>query len=225
MNTYTSRANTPLAFHNFIRFFSLPIGIITWLTRFSEFSNIEQLNWLYVIDFIFFTTAVVLLVLAFIGFLRWQLYGYKCLFIYLVVVNVFYLVCMAIYAAFNLTDEVNKLIGTEIVNLTYSVILFIYYRKRRQLFTSVFNKVNLTNNLIKSDFSATDEMNTLAENTIAKIEPEAGQDIPIKDGNDVIEQGNDNVKAKYCRKCGSRLEDDSRFCSLCGTEVISLTLK
>lgn len=195
---YHSRLETPLAFHNFNRYFAIPVGIITLIIRFyNEFTNITDYNWLYIVDFIYYTLLFALTITAFVGFLKWQLYGYKSFFSYLLLQLSYYLYSIIVYIAYGLLSEISTILGSLVGVLIYIVPVRIYYKKRKLLFAPYYHKVPTTNASVTSPDDQVKQKQPISPN---HVEPQI----------------------MYCRKCGTTLpSSNSLYCNKCGTVVIT----
>lgn len=143
MNTaqYTIWEETPLKWHKFLTYFSLPLAILLNAAKtISALATIGQLQgsgleWLAIIDLVFSAALVALSIAAIVGGLpknrRW--YGPLC---YLggLGANILYsVVVVLIYISFYIEPTVN--LFTQMI--TFAVLLalnIVYYNKRRQLF-------------------------------------------------------------------------------------------
>lgn len=141
---YTMWENTPLKWHKFLTFFLLPLGTILNVCRaILAISDIQ--NWtgilipVNIIDLICFIVCAILGITAIYGCLpsrrRW--YGPKCAIILYAVLSVYSI--YNIIAAYLLSVADSEFVSQSIANLiSFSLtsgLMYIYYKKRRLLFS------------------------------------------------------------------------------------------
>ncbi|MEL7608494.1 MAG: zinc ribbon domain-containing protein [Bacillota bacterium] len=192
MKEYRSRLTAPLNFHNFNRYFAIPLGMIVTIGQFiSEFgvngyTETGPFSWLYTMDAIFYTALFILLMTAFIGFLSWHHSAYISFMLILSVQIIYRLfaVCLyIIYAPSMSTDPWSTAFGY----LIYAILAYIYYRKRKPLFATYYSEPE-----------------------------EAVKETPPMEQTNIVR----SPQVLFCRKCGAKLPLDSRFCKICGTELL-----
>lgn len=131
---YHSVETTPLKFHTFYRFVSMPFGCIAGTI--AAFNNIaEMTNVFYLIDIFFCALQAVCCATAFVGCFKWKSYAWYAIIINLVGGVVYQILVLIIHLIFTpefLSYDVGTLFGTGIV----SVLVFIYYNNRKALFFS-----------------------------------------------------------------------------------------
>ena len=142
---YTMWENTPLKWHKFLTFFLLPLGaILNVCQAILAISDIQ--NWtgilipVNIIDLIRFIVCAILGITAIYGCLpsrrRW--YGPKCAIILYAVLSVYSI--YNIVAAYLLNVADSEFISRSIANLiSFSLtsgLMYIYYKKRRLLFSN-----------------------------------------------------------------------------------------
>lgn len=190
MNQYYSRQETPLKFHKFFWYVSLPIGFLAAIGRmFSEISDILFFNWLYAVDIAYYIIALSLMLICFIGFFEWKSYAWYSVIIYLCVAvayNLFAVIMYAVYMPQESGTAIGQLLGVSI----YAILVGIYYKKRRPLF-----------------FPNAAQINTI-ENSCQIHHYE----------NNML-YANGPLRVRYCGKCGYELLEGSGYCSRCGAPV------
>lgn len=191
MKQYLLRENTPLAFHRFFWYFSLPIGfLLTIRTIYTTITEMTAYHWLYTVDIIYSIITLILFAACFIGFFGWKPYAWYCLITSLGL-NVSYCVYSVIIYQIYLPDEIGEAVGRLLGIVIYTIIVGIYYTKRRPLF---FNSSNL---------------NDMYPN-LKYIETEPK-----------VEKRMDSIpEVKFCRKCGHEIIAGYSYCGNCGTPVI-----
>jgi uncharacterized membrane protein YccC len=190
MKQYYRKEETPLAFHKFFWYVSLPIGFIaSIISMISYFSDMPYLSWTYAFDLVYYVSLLTLLVICFIGFFQWKSYAWYGVFIYLCIQIIYSLSVILIYAVY-IPNEIGTAIGQFIAILIYAILIGIYYKKRRLLFFPEQTQASEKNG--SSGVNSSDDSNPCSNNM---------------------------PKAKYCRKCGFELLEDSDFCGHCGTAV------
>ncbi len=129
---YHSIQDTPLKFHTFYRFVSMPIGAITGLI--AVISSIAAMdNLFYLLDIFFCAVQMVACGAAFIGFFNWKSYAWYAVMVNLLNNVVYNVVLFAVHVAFgsgNFSYDIGTILGTGIS----SALIYIYYNKRKPLF-------------------------------------------------------------------------------------------
>ena len=134
MKKYYNKEETPLAFHMFFRYVSLPIGfLVTAGSMISEISKIEYFHWLFAVDIGYDIILLALMLVCFIGFFGWKAYAWYGVIAYLCS-GVLYSVIIVISYMFYIPDQIGTAVGRFLSFLIYAVLLGIYYRKRKPLF-------------------------------------------------------------------------------------------
>jgi hypothetical protein len=159
------------------------------------FSNITDYNWLYIIDLIYFITSIALMLAAFIGFLKWRSFGLKSFFLNLLVQLAYCLVSIIIYAAYGLASQISTTVGSLLGVLIYTILLRIYYKKRKLLFAPYCHEQTRSTTI------------TPSEGQVVLKQPTS----PFRTEPQIM----------YCRKCGTALPSDSLYCNKCGMVVIA----
>lgn len=135
MKTYTDITKTGMKLHIFIHLVCIPITLLLLLANLLYFLKGYDRSFAFYYFFFYDCISIVLLVLCFIGFWKLQKFSYYCI---------------VVYCGINFIDSLIFLIGTFFLNstiyqdmiITYIIsntlkviVLFIYYYKRRKLFT------------------------------------------------------------------------------------------
>ncbi len=134
MTQYHVRENTPLKYHNLVRYFALPVGIISCVAQLTALvGGMVEFNWLYGVDIAVYIATIVLMTVAFVGFFSWSGYAWRCL-----MANYWLGVCyagflVAVYAVL-LPDELATAIGSLVGQIIVLIPISIYYHKRKPLF-------------------------------------------------------------------------------------------
>ncbi len=194
---------TPLAFHNFFRFFSLPVGALLALVRLVGVFNQSNVvfNSYSLIDVAYYILAITLSIVCIIGFINWKPYAWQSVMVFLVASPLYCLIILIIYLVY-LPSVAATVLGQFIGVLIYGILVGLYYLKRKPLFKKTSrNSSQIYQNQIKTD----DDIILGHEGKVTeKIQPAEEVSKPI-----------------FCRKCGVRLpSEDSIFCTMCGTKVL-----
>lgn len=191
MKQYSNKEGTPLAFHKFIWYFSLPVSFLTSISRMiSDISEMPFFNWLYAVDFAYYIIALTLMLVCFVGFFGWKSYAWYGIITYLCFNASYSLYAVIIYAAY-IPDALARAVGQLLGALVYATLVGIYYKKRRPLF-----------------FINTSEVNTGEHSAISN-------QVPLNPG-----RSDAPPTVKYCIKCGFELLNNSKFCSRCGAPIV-----
>ena len=193
MRQYYDRSTAPLLFHKFFWWVRLPVGFIFVLVKLVDiFLNGEyrysNYSVYYAVDIVYFLIIIGLTTACFIGFFRWKAYAWYCMIVYLsvyVVYSVFVVMLYSIMIPFQSAAAVGQFIGASV----YSVLIGIYYIKRRPLFFPE-----------RKDPYVAAGVGGLAQVSVAG----AADPLP---------------RANFCSQCGNVLPEGSNFCSECGTPV------
>jgi ribosomal protein L40E len=193
MKQYFFKEETPLAFHKFFWYVSLPIGFfVTIVKMVNMLSEMLYFNWLYAIDIGFFLIALSLILTCFIGFWGWKSYAWYSIMIYLSVLVTYCIISVVVYAIY-IPYQINTAIGQLLGILIYVILVGIYYKKRRPLFFSGMLRV---------------------DGVRVTTEAYTSESVPANKS---------ELQTKFCRKCGSLLLDDSEYCQYCGTKLSKIT--
>ena len=150
---YYSIKGTPLAFHNFFRFFSLPMGILITINQLITECDMVydigiELVWLLYIDIFFYITHIVLCTTCFIGFFKWESYSWYCVFAFQIIgilYDCYSIIVTSIYLPDNTAMYVASLLGRVIILWLTGI----YYFKRKPLF---FENLRYESSDVNPDF-------------------------------------------------------------------------
>lgn len=201
MKKYTKIENTPLKFHNFLRYFSLPIGIlgaifqifrdvVTLSSAFVSDSNIISLDITY--SFIY----LIALCFAFTGLNKWKQYGYYGIITVACMLAGERLLTSIVIVQYS--EQMSQLeLRAFFLSLTcFTIPVIIYYRKRRFLF---FAKESST------ELSDEKKQTQVIETKSSNKQKSLGKDI-------------------YCKKCGGLIEPISKKCNKCGKQYFNIQI-
>lgn len=134
MQQYFTIEGTPLKYHKFFHYFSLPftffgniVGLVMTAMEMGTF------NWGYTIDFTYCFLIIVLTSLCFIGFFKWKPYAWYGVMLMQGLTLLYFLLLVflaAFYSYGQLSDFIVCLIGSTIID----ALICIYYYKRKPLF-------------------------------------------------------------------------------------------
>lgn len=123
---------TPLKFHTFYRYVSMPIGALTAII--SVFSYIVNMdNAYYLIDIFFSLVQAAACATAFFGFMNWKSYAWYAVMVNLANSVIYAIVVLGINIMFA-TGDIAYSFGTVIGSAITSALIMIYYNKRKPLF-------------------------------------------------------------------------------------------
>ena len=199
MKQYNDRATTPLAFHAFFRFCTAPVGFLLALGNLIKTaSNTNGIAFLNAIDLIYFSAVAALLLACFIGFFGWKPYAWKCVMAYLCLNSVYALYCVVIYAIYLSFSPIymGTAVGQFIGVLVYSILVGIYYYKRKPLF-------------FETDMQTYNGYAQPCSGQSGFYEYNANGGTPAASPSGTM----------YCASCGSALPPNSAFCGNCGAPV------
>ncbi|MGE4352847.1 MAG: zinc ribbon domain-containing protein [Oscillospiraceae bacterium] len=189
MKRYYRKEETPLKFHKFF-WFMIPIGILASIVKVaSELNDVSNFHWFLTVNLACYIIDLALLAVGFTGFFRWRAYAWYAVMSYLyfgVVYNVFLVVIYAVYIPEQMAAAAGQLLGISL----YSVLIGIYYLKRRPLFFEGSAQSGGADTSGAGDFG----------------------------GNQQRGIGNP-PRAGYCPHCGRELPSGSAFCPYCGEKL------
>lgn len=135
MKVYTDRSTTPLKFHKFLTWFSLPLGTLVSLVNALQYASAG-----YPADFYFFfdmgyqLLSISLSVLSIVGLWRFHRSGPLLLYARQILSICYYLLAILIFNAYGLSASEFSSNFSQAV--TWLVIFAVYYQKRMPLFSS-----------------------------------------------------------------------------------------
>ena len=134
MKKYYSRTETPLIFHKIFWYALLPLGFFGGIYNMvKEIQQMPFYNWLYGVDICFYLVTISLALVCFIGFFKWKPYAWYCLIIRLSFTLFNYILAAVITTIYD-PDKMAFSIGQVFGILIFTVLIGIYYIKRRPLF-------------------------------------------------------------------------------------------
>lgn len=133
MKYYIDRNDTPLAFHAFIKWVSLPLGILRTLAELMMLSLRDGPEWATNLDGIMMVADLVLLVVALVGFIRWAGFGWKAWMVHLGLAIGYVLLWVGLYAL-HAPYAMGEAVGNLLAQSIYCGLVGLYYMKRRYLF-------------------------------------------------------------------------------------------
>ena len=193
---YYDRETTPLAYHNFIRFFWLPLNIITgigslFLRSYGSLS-------------ILLIALLALIVISFVGFLSWESYGWKSFRILIFatigigIVGSISWIFLGVLDGYD--DEIGYGLGFGLTyllfGLAFGIPTLIYYKRRKPLFFPDMQPP------VKEEF------------IYSYVDP----DLEETESNKTKVMS----RARFCRHCGVEIAPDAEFCHRCGTKVVHI---
>lgn len=191
MEKYYQIEGTPLKFHKFFWYVSLPLGALKILN--SLFTDVPTLSYLlgaYIFFIILYVADIVLRIMCFLGFSLWKPYSWYAV-MGLLGMNFFsILLVIALYIIYIPSELANELRSTS-VSFIYSIFVSIYYIKRKPLFIQG-----------------------------GAVQKPSTQPYIVYSGQTQSPGSGATQQIKYCRKCGFELLADSDFCSKCGTPIV-----
>lgn len=129
---YYTIEGTPLKFHTFYRYVSMPLGAISAII--SVFSYIATMdNPYYLIDIFFSLVQAVACGVAFFGFFNWKPSAWYAVMVNLANSVIYTIVVLGINIMFG-TSDIAYSFGTVIGSSITSALIMIYYNKRKPLF-------------------------------------------------------------------------------------------
>lgn len=193
MKYYLDENTTPLAFHAFLKWVSLPLGI---LRTFGELTSLSRSyapsDWVTVAGIILLVDLV-LLVVALVGLIRMSGAGWTALMAHLGLAVGTALLAVGVAAQYDAPDAMSMALSELFVVLVYSGLVGLYYMKRRYLFFP---------EKVPPELAMARQREARPAAPVERLVPDAPA-----------------LPAVYCRHCGQKLLPDSAFCSGCGARV------
>ena len=128
---YYSIEHTPLKWHTFYRYVSMPLGVITGIIAILNYIAAMD-NLFYLVDIFFCLVQTVCCAVAFVGFFKWKSSAWYAVVINLANTVIYAIVSLIVAVVFagDVAYSFGSLLGTTLT----SVLIFIYYNKRKPLF-------------------------------------------------------------------------------------------
>lgn len=249
MDIYYDEYTTPLKFHKFMKYFSLPLGALLILLNLANVvmalaeSDNDIVKYLYAVDFAFLAGELIFVCITLHGFYTWGPWGFWGMMAYLGVTlsyDVYLLVVYLVLIPEQVIGGLGSLIGSSIA----SVLILIYYLKRRPLFFENLRLEDMHRRLSEQPASVGSEVvvhlddRSCGNPTVCRVcgaKLNTARSACMRCGTAIQKAETVNcaqmpetakgpevqaVKANYCRKCGNKLLEDSVFCHHCGTRVV-----
>lgn len=183
MKRYYSIGGTPLSFHSFIRYFSLPLSVIYIAADLVEcLTNYTRFNWFDTYYIGYDVIFIILGVIIFIGFFRWKAYAWYCMMAILAL-NPLYLIGSSIICSVYQPSGLTKVLELLATRVIFSVLVGIYYIKRKPLFVLMPNS--------EADIISGEESLPLS----IKYCRNCGAQLKMPD-------------SRFCGECGAKTEDE-----------------
>ena len=206
-----------MKYHNFVWFFLLPIwavsGLVDYAINFEDL-NFFPFNLLLFIEFI----CVVLLVIAFVGFFRYTRYSWHCIIISIVLFTISITIEIIVFLSYSISFtayDVGEYLGIYIPRL----LTIVYYLKRRSVFSGDPIFIRKQNSKEEAE-----EVESKAHYFEENKEEEEETNKSASLNNEKMEETDlirksIYTKICYCRICGTKLDEGSKFCRKCGTKI------
>lgn len=136
---YTSTADTPLAYHSFLRYFGLPVGIISasysLYRTLSIMTGLNGYNGYIVLALLISAVDIALAGMAFIGFFKWKPYAWYSILVLLSLRFMYSIINIFIFDRNVPTYSVAGFqIFRSVISLIVLILVIVYYYKRKLLF-------------------------------------------------------------------------------------------
>ena len=129
---------------------------------------------------------------------------------------------LVIYAAYNLPDPpVGTAIGTTIGVLVWAIPTYIYFKKRRPIFSPYWGVVEPDPETVENKQNTTERVLVTEQqikSNFASVET-AGRDETPEPAIPVGLFRQSDIPIRFCRYCGFKLLENSAFCTRCGKKV------
>jgi hypothetical protein len=134
MEQYHLASETPLRFHKFFWYVSLPLGIVISVDNtYNSYLTMESLNWLYISNYTFDIARIVVIIFVMKGFANWSLRAYYGVMILLLLNVTSYVIVIIAYMIYQ-PMGVYEVVGKFIANAVGAALIGLYYSKRKPLF-------------------------------------------------------------------------------------------
>lgn len=232
MDKYFDYATTPLKYHNFLRFFSMPLGLL--ITVVQLFNLVPEYNasygvvrMAYGVDLFFVVLSAIVMGLTLYGLYTWKPCGFYGILAHHGLNVLSAVVYIVLFSMFELSEQAGSMVSNLIGNLVVSLLVCIYYLKRRPLFFENM-RLEFYKNLQAMPVEVKPVDRSGGDSTRCRVCGEkintgriscmkCGASIPriptAPDG-DVTAAD----KPNFCFQCGGQLERGSKFCSHCGVK-------
>lgn len=223
MDQYFDEYGTPLKYHKFLKWFSLPLNLLTSLAYLLQTLENISTNWVYGMDMVYYTLSLLAAAITLYGFFKWKPCGFYGILTIYGLGTLYSLVAFVIYAMFlpeYLIKGLTNLLGQGIA----TVLICVYYLKRRPLFFEDMRRAHMEKIFaqnIPPVSGVTLEDRSGGDTTVCRVCGEklnAGRTACMKCGTSVRQEP--RMTYAYCHRCGTKLRPDSQFCSKCGTQVL-----
>lgn len=221
MSLYNASSDPPLKFHKFFHYCSLPLGaLVTIINVYNVISGMAEFNWFYIIDYSYFFCWFVLAVATFAGFFGFKRYSWYTVMIFLTLTPVYALSSVLVYAVY-VPDSAAFALGQFIGYSVYSVLVIIYYSKRKKLF---FKEANREGAVIAgfAGKASSREMSSAAGGSGGVPQWEPYRDLDkmfIGSAKPSPAQVQGSEESVRCGRCGSMQRPGGQYCSRCGSRM------
>lgn len=195
MKYYLDEKTTPLTFHAFLKWVSLPLGILKTIGEMTSLSRgytFGEGEWVTMVGIVLLVDLV-LMAVALVGLIRMEGFGWTALMTHLGLMAGYALVTLGIVAQYGTPDAMSMALSELVVSLVYGGLVGLYYIKRRYLFFPEKVPAELALARQREEWTASE---------VERLAPDAPTPSVV-----------------YCRHCGQRLLPNSAFCSGCGARV------
>lgn len=134
MKYYLDENTTPLAFHAFLKWVSLPLGILMTIGDLSTLSRSYLPSGWITIESVVSWIDLVLMVVALVGLIRMGGFGWMALMAHLALGAGYSLAVMGLVAQYDAPDAMSMAVSNLFMSLVYGGLVGLYYMKRRYLF-------------------------------------------------------------------------------------------
>ena len=231
MDTYFDIDKAPLKYHNFLKFFGLPVSVLLTIAQFFSISrdiNEAIYNGLYYdvvrigyeIDIIFGIAIILANCITLYGFYTWKPCGYYGILGSHIVNMVHSLVAIG-YCAIYVPEGSLTVWGGLFMEVIILIPVWIYYAKRRPLFFEDMRDEYWHRQRAMAEATMGMKDKSGDDPTRCRCCGEklnAGRTECMRCGASVLEMTPEKP-AGYCTQCGNKLDVGSNFCGYCGKKV------